>query len=472
MAKQVSFGVKSAYGVGVSLLSVKNMLFHFFFLYFFANVMGVNELLIVAATMIALIIDAVTDPVMGQISDNSRSERWGRRHRFMLWGIVPTMVALYLLFSPPLGLGQTGLFLWMLGFLLVVRIGLTVYGVPYLSLGAELSTDYDERTSIMSLRELFNNLFALSVFIIGLLIFLPETPEFEDGMMNRAGYGPFVMTMAIIGGIGALIATFGTLHKVPSLRRYGNDTRTQWTQTVTQLKIAANIRPFVWLCGGYCLVLILYGAASALSFYHGGYLWKFTQVQKFFVALAPLLMLIPAAILSGVLSKWLDKKTAICVFALTYCIAGALPYCAYLMGLMPDIGSDALLAIVAGMNCIAFTGLFGVLVIANSMLADLVDVMELRTGKRQEGVLSAAFSFAQKLTFIFGTLIASVSLLLIRFPKQTDPSQVAQGVIDGLAIVSIVMGVILSAAGVACFLRYGLSRTEIESIQAEVALKR
>ncbi|WP_371395738.1 MFS transporter [Fretibacter rubidus] len=472
MVKQVSFGVKSAYGMGVSLLSVKNMLFHFFFLYFFANVMGVSELSIVAATMIALIIDAVTDPVMGQISDNSRSERWGRRHQYMLWGIVPTMVALYFLFTPPLGLGQTGLFLWMLGFLLIVRIGLTVYGVPYLSLGAELSTDYDERTSIMSMREFFNNFFALSVFIIGLLVFLPETPEFEDGMMNRAGYGPFVMTMTIIGGLGALIAAFGTKHKIPSLRRYENDTRTHWTQTFAQIKIAATIRPFLWLCAGYCLVLILYGASSALSFYHGGYLWKFTQVQKFFVALAPMLMLIPAVILSAALSKWLDKKPAICVFALLYFMAGALPYCLYLLGIAPALGSDALLILVAGLNALAFTGLFGVLVIANSMLADLVDVMELRTGKRQEGVLSAAFSFAQKLTFIFGTLIASLSLLAIQFPKQTDPSQVAQGVIDGLAVVSIIMGVILTVAALGCFLRYGLNRAELETIQAKVEIAR
>lgn len=470
--KQVSVGVKTAYGLGVSLLSVKNMLFHFFFLYFFANVLGVSELLIVAATMIALIVDAFTDPVMGQISDNARSERWGRRHKFMLIGILPTMLALYLLFAPPMGLSQMALFFWMLGFLLVVRIGLTVYGVPYMSLGAELSTDYDERTVIMTVREFFNNAFAISVFVVGLLIFLPETPAFEDGMMNRAGYAPFVMTMAIIGGVGALIATFGTKRKIPELRRYSNDERTHWTQTLSQLKLAASIRPFLWLCAGYCLILILYGAASALSFYVAGYLWQLTQVQKFLIAFAPMAMLVIAPFLVSVLAKRLDKKAAICVFAVLYFTCGALPYLLYLLDLAPAIGTAALFHFVLAFHCLAFTGLFGVLVIANSMLADLVDVMELKTGKRQEGVLSAAFSFAQKMTFIFGTMIASLCLIAIKFPKQTEPSLVPQATIDGLAFASIIIGITFTALGVWSFLKYGLNRADLAAIKAQIEPKR
>ena len=71
---------RTAYAAGHALISAKNMLFHFFFLFFFVQVKGINEGLVLAATFAAILIDAITDPVMGQISDNTRSRFWGRRH--------------------------------------------------------------------------------------------------------------------------------------------------------------------------------------------------------------------------------------------------------------------------------------------------------------------------------------------------------------------------------------------------------
>lgn len=92
VAKQVSTPMRAAYGVGTGIVAIKNMLFHFFFIYFFSNVLGVNEIAIIAATWIAILFDAVSDPLMGQISDKYRSQKWGRRHKFMLIGILPTML--------------------------------------------------------------------------------------------------------------------------------------------------------------------------------------------------------------------------------------------------------------------------------------------------------------------------------------------------------------------------------------------
>lgn len=466
--RQVSIATKAAYGAGHGLISVKNMLFHFFFLFFFSNVLGVSEVLVFLATMIALFVDAFSDPVMGQISDNYRNEKWGRRHKFMLWGIFPTAIALVLLFAPPASLSPNGLFLWMLFFLLAVRIGLTIYGVPYYSLGAELSTRYNERTNIVSVRELFNNTFAISVFLIGFIIFLPDNPQFEDGMMNKAGYAPFVLTMAIIGLIGSLIAVFGTQHKVPEIRRYTDDTRTKWHDTFAEFRKAVKIKPFIWLSCGYSLVLILYGAGSSLSLYMGVYLWQLSQGAKTVVTLAPFMMLIPAVILASVLAAKMDKKPAALFFAVIYVLCSIIPFTAYLLGLLPDIGETSLLWILAGFNGIGFIGFTGVLVISNSMLADVADVMELQTGKRQEGLLYAAFSFAQKLTFAVGIAVASLTLMILKFPKQLEPSQVTQHTIDGLAIASIITGLVFGLAGIFCFAQYRLSRANHADVQKQL----
>jgi|GEM_PF-183824 len=439
---QVSIPAKMAFGMGHGLMSAKNMLFHFFFLFFFSNVLGVSEALVFLVTLIALAIDAVTDPVMGQISDNYRSKKWGRRHGFMLWAILPTAAFLALLFAPPAGLGPNGLFLWMMFFAITVRLGLTVYGVPYYTLGAELSTHYNERTSIFGYREFFNNIFNIAVVISGLLIFLPATAQYEDGMLNKEGYAPFALTWAIIAVITSLVMIYGTRKNMPDPNRYADDTRTKWTDTFAQLAQAMKVKPFVWLCLGYSLLVILYGASSALGFYHLTYLWQLSQEAKSVVSIAPLITLIPCVMLAYFLAAKFDKKPAAIALSLVYVFCIILPNAAYLAGLLPETGSGRLLLIIAAMNGIGYMGFTGVIILANSMMADVADAMELETSKRQEGVLYAAFSFAQKLTFVAGTGVASLSLILINFPRQAQPSEVPQSAINGLAIASIVTAIV------------------------------
>ena len=364
------------------------------------------------------------------------------------------------------------MFTWMLAFTLLVRMGLTVYGVPYYALSAELSTDYKERTSITAIRELFNNLFNLILFILAFKIFFPENPDLEDAMLNEAGYAPMAFTLAIMGIIGALIATYGTRHKVPDIRRYTNDERTSWRETFTQIGFATNIKSFNWLCGGFGLILILYGANAALSIYMGVYLWQFSQDGKLAVSLAPFLSLIPAIILATFLAGKMDKKPATILFAVLYIVCGILPYLAYRLGMLPVIENPNLVPVVALANAIAFSSLTAIILITSSMLADVADEMELATHKRQEGLLSSAYSFAQKITFIAGTSIASAALFIIKFPEQTKPSDVPQAQIDGLANISIAIPVIFGIGALYCFAKYDLTRARHAEIQEQIALRK
>jgi len=468
-ARQVSIPTKLAYGMGHSLLSFKNMLFHFFFLFFFSNIMGVPPLLVGIVTLIALFFDAFSDPIMGQISDNYRSEKWGRRHKFMLWSILPTAIMLYLLFAPPEGLGPTAMFIWMLGFALLVRLGLTIYGVPYYALSAELSTNYNERTTITAMREFFNNIFNMILFILAFMVFLPENPEFEDAMMNEAGYAPLALTLAIIAIVTSFAATYGTRHKVPDLRRYSDDERTTWRETFSQINHARNIKSFVWLCCGFGLTLILYGAGSALSLYMGVYLWQFSQEAKLIVSLAPFASLIPAVILATILASKMDKRPAALLFSVLYMICSVLPYLAYRLGLLPIIDNPSLLPLIAFASAIGFSSFTAIIIITSSMLADVADEMELATGKRQEGLLYAAYSFAQKMTFAAGTFIASLCVAIIGFPKQANPSDVSQVKIDGLADISIAIAICFGLGAIFCFTRYSLTRKQHADIQARLA---
>ncbi|MFT6044272.1 MAG: GPH family glycoside/pentoside/hexuronide:cation symporter, partial [Porticoccaceae bacterium] len=133
--------LKLGYGIGQVSEGVKTAAFNIFLFFYFNQVLGLSGSLAGIAAFLALTADAVTDPMIGHISDRWHS-RWGRRHPFMLVGAVPFGLALAMLFSPPSDLSQYGLFGWMLGWSVAVRLMMTLFYVPHLSLGAEIVTDY------------------------------------------------------------------------------------------------------------------------------------------------------------------------------------------------------------------------------------------------------------------------------------------------------------------------------------------
>ncbi len=466
--RQVSIPAKIAYGLGHGLITMKVSLFSFFFLFYFSNIEGVPAWIVGMIAFAAVIFDAITDPLMGQISDNHQPRKWGRRHGFMLWSIIPTALVLYLLFAPPASLDDITLILWMVVFTFLARLGTTIYGVPYFALSAELSTDYNERTSITAFRELFNNLFNLVLFFLAFAVFLPESAEFEDGMMNKAGYAPLACALATIAIILSFISTFGTRHKIPDLPTMPENERTRWTQTFREIAGAARNQNFLFLAIGFSLLIILFGASSALSIYMGVYLWQFSQTAKFVVAIAPFMSLIPAILLATYIPKKIDKKPAVLLFSFIYMICNLLPYLGYRMGVMPGSEDTNLLLIVAGFNAFAYSGLTATIVIASSMLADVADEIELETGRRQEGMIYAVYTFANKMTFAVGTLVASVALTILAFPEQANPSDVPQSKINGLADISMVMAIVIGLAAIFCIMRYNLSRDRLGDIQGQL----
>jgi Na+/melibiose symporter-like transporter len=103
---------KLAYGVGQIAEGLKNGAFETFLLFYYNQALGLPGTLSGAALMIALIFDAVTDPLAGSLSDSTRS-RFGRRHPWMVAAALPLGLAMFALFSPPAGLGTWGLFAWL-----------------------------------------------------------------------------------------------------------------------------------------------------------------------------------------------------------------------------------------------------------------------------------------------------------------------------------------------------------------------
>jgi len=132
--RKLSLPVMGAFGIGQVAEGVKGVAFSTFLLFYYQQVLGVSGTLTGLALAIALVFDAVTDPIAGSVSDKIRT-RWGRRHPFILISAVPLGLAFLGLFNPPDGLSEIALFVWLVCFATLVRGALTFYHVPHLALG-------------------------------------------------------------------------------------------------------------------------------------------------------------------------------------------------------------------------------------------------------------------------------------------------------------------------------------------------
>jgi GPH family glycoside/pentoside/hexuronide:cation symporter len=164
------------YGLGAAPYGIKDNGFSYFLLIFYSQVLGLSPVMTSAALSIAIIVDAITDPIIGYISDNWRS-RWGRRHPFMYLAIVPICVSYAYMWNPPADVmaSEQALFVYLVAMAVTVRIFLTFFEVPNTALISELTEDYDARTKLMGLRYMFGWLGGIGMAFLAYSVFLRET---------------------------------------------------------------------------------------------------------------------------------------------------------------------------------------------------------------------------------------------------------------------------------------------------------
>ena len=211
---------------------------------FYNQVLGVAPSLCGTAFLIVSIFDAVSDPVIGTLSDRFKSQ-WGRRHPFMFASALPMAIAFYFLYQPAEGLGEIALFAWLTGFLVLLRLGQTFYLIPHDALGAELTDDYDERTSIFGYNSVAQMI--LSMVTTGLMYYalFPTTPEFENGLLNEARY----FLLAAIGSVTILfsiiVCALGTMDQIPFLHDMSDRDRFTFREYMGELATLLRNRNYL-----------------------------------------------------------------------------------------------------------------------------------------------------------------------------------------------------------------------------------
>ena len=167
---------KISFGLGGGVNAIKTDFFVFYLGFFYLSVVGLNPLLTGTAIFLALIFDAINDPLIGSISDRF-SSKFGRRHYLMMVALVPISISYLCLFIPNLFFdNQIFLFFWLFGFATLTRFFVTLFDIPHRALATEIPDTYEDKGKIMTLREgissnnciksLFHNL-AIHITIIG-----------------------------------------------------------------------------------------------------------------------------------------------------------------------------------------------------------------------------------------------------------------------------------------------------------------
>lgn len=472
--RKVSRSTRYAFGLGQVAEGLKNFGFNLFVLFYYNSVLGLSGSLCGLAIAIALVADGVSDPLMGSISDNHRS-RWGRRHPFMVAAALPLSVAFFCLFAPPASLGSTGLFLWLTGFSVATRLMMTVYHVPHIALGAELTANFAERTRIVATRQIFGYVAAFAMAVIAFGYFFADE---RGGRMNPGAYGPFAATMSALMFSTILASAWWTRDQVSFLPTSrvapleGNVLR----RLAAEARSAFSNASFRKLFGGVLLIYVLVGTETALALYVYEFFWGLGSREILLLSMVyPAGLVVGAAFTARLHSIW-DKCPTLIFGTIGWSAFQILPIVGRLLDVVPQNGTEALIVFL-----VASRFLQGALVQQgyasfSSMMGDIADEHELATGRRQEGIFFGVVSFSGKAASGLGSFIAGVALDVISWPagigREGDAVPIPPETIQDLGIVYGPMLAVFAFLAPVAYRGYPLDRERHRSILAALAAPR
>ena len=454
-----------AYCLGAVPFGAKVQLFGLLML-FYNQLLGLPAAAVSAIIAASVVLDAVWDPIIGQISDTTGS-RWGRRHPYLYGVAVPLALAFALLWRPPAGWSQPALLAWLALFAILTRLLVSLHELPSAALMPELTRDYDERTALVGLRHIFGTVGAGISFVLAFGVFLRSTPEHPFGQLNQAGYAPFGATIAGVMLVTILLSALGTHRVIPWLYA----PRPQIGGMVPRLHAIGQTlrsRNLAAIAAAGLLQGINLGVHGGLGIYFTTYYWQLPAEKILWLGLLTGPAYPLAVGFAPVLAKRWGKRDACVGLFLAAIALGNLPLVAGLSGWMPATGSHAQFAILlADLSVVTFIGTSGSIIVT-SMVADIVEETELRTARRSEGLLLAADTFLKKLSAGMAIAVPGLLLALVGFPPHADPATLNPEVMRRLALFSLPLWVALGLAATGVLLFYRIDRRTHEANLAKL----
>ena len=479
MSLRLTFNTKLAYGVGQLAEGLKNSALSTFLLFYYNQVLGLPGTLAGLALAIALIFDAFTDPLIGSISDNWHG-RMGRRHPFMYVSALPFAICFFLLFAPPEGLSEWGMFVWLTVSVLFTRGAMTLFHVPHIALGAELSTDYIERSQVVSYRYVFSFVGYFLSYGLGFAWFFRDSVEFPRGQFNVDAYAPYAICLAVFMVVSILWSARGTHHRIPFLPRTVSPEQRMnllgivsrmFRDTISALRNSS----FAWLFAGTLVYYMMVGVDTALNLYLFEFFWDLDAQAKMYTLMIGPFGVIVGAMIAPSTHDRISKRTGMMIGTTGWALVQIVPIILRFKGWFPENGTSELVVVLIAAKFLQGVAAAQTFVAFNSMLADIADEQELLTQKRQEGIFFAAASFASKATSGIGTLFAGVALDFINWPRGAHIQTAADIPVQTIASLGMIYGPVVCSFSVFTLLFYfqcKMTREAHEQVVSELEARR
>lgn len=410
--------VRAGYGVAETGLAAVEVLIQVYLLKFYIETVGLETRLAGLALALAVIWDALTDPVMGKISDASHF-RAGRRRVYILGGSLALALFFPLLFHPPALASMSGKFFFLLGSYVLVNTAMTISAVPHTAMGGELTPDPNERTELFGFRLLAGNVGFLAGTILPGLYIAYAGPD-TSATASRGWSAWVVGGLVFVSGAVTFFATRG--RDLPAAATEPSPARAAIFDPREILSALGN-RYFAILLAAYFVATIgrTMNASIALLYYE-----HFLALDEKTVALyvlAPFMAFISVSVALWVwISRRYGKKGPAIVGVAGLGLMTVLAY--------PNFEPGGLL----GPIFAAFLGglLVGAVILLDSLVGDIVDYDLLRTGRQREGLYFGFWRMSAKAARALGLALTSFALAHIGFRAGAVEQPAAVG--DQLAL--------------------------------------
>jgi GPH family glycoside/pentoside/hexuronide:cation symporter len=428
--------------------------------------LGMSPALVGLLGALPRLTDAITDPLMGYASDNTKS-RWGRRRPYIFVGAISVAIVFTLLWQLPMGKSEGWYFWYFLGGSLIFFLAYTVYATPWVALGYELTPDYHERTRLMGVQNFFGNIaYMISPYFLAIMYL----PRFGD-VVTGAGYLAMVIAAVVIC-LGILPAIFlRERYKGVATDEDGEEGGSGIGAVIMDFLRAfgktLSFKPFLKLCVATFLVFngfILIAAFQSYVIIY--YVFEGDQAAgSVFVGHSGLVQAISALVVIGIvtfLATRIGKRRAFYVSTGISMIGYALKWFCY----TPE--NPWLVLIPAPLMAFGLAGLFTLM---PSMVADVVDADEINTHERREGMYGSIFWWVVKLGQSAAILGGGLLLVWTGFDVNLGGDQTAE-TIRLMRLCDAVIPCVASAIAIWSIASYSITEEKAHEVRKELEARR
>ena len=403
---QVSLGQKISWSVGAVTEQLITNGIGVLAMPIYTIALSINPALLGWALAVPRFFDAIVDPFIGNVSDNTRS-RWGRRQPYIFTGTILCAIFFILLWIPPVSYGKTAIFWYFMVVSVLYYIAYAIFAIPRYALGYELSSDYNERTTIMAWNSLIASATVMATPWLYKMCFLPIFTGQKVGEVLEASVKPEIIGVRYVAVIVGIVILISGLAPVFTCKEKTHMKSQEKTNFLEGLKITVTNRPFLLMVGIGFFMTIGIAVAGTMNlfiniYYVCGGSKESGALYAGYAGTVQGITSLVACPLVAIVARKIGKKATL-MSGLVLAMIG------YFSGWFMFTPAHPMWQIVPIM--LIAPGFACYYVLNGSILADICDLDELSTGKRREGMFGSMAAFLGKSVGAAVTIVAGYILL-------------------------------------------------------------